>query len=268
MPTTIKSYVYTLATIHKMRGLEEKFSSNYMVKLAIRGAENLSIYKGSGSSRGRLAMSLPLLKILGNEIARSNWSKFNKQVFWSTCMVAFFGSCRLGELLSENENSFDPFTSLLWENITFRKGSLTIHIRSPKSRASQGEFIDLFESHIVNCCPVKSLSLLKSLLFRNYNAKLPVFMFDSGKLLTKQKFNSTIRGLLAARFGPKSNQISCHSFRQGIPSLLAKYPELVNDSHIMGWGRWCSDAYLSYTKLKIDQKKCIFSKILMLLNKS
>ena len=267
MPSTIKNYVNTLATLHKLRGFDEHFSSNYMLKFAIRGAENLSIYKDNKSRGGRLAMSLPLLKILGNEIARSNWSKINKQVLWSACTVAFFGSCRLGELLSENENSYDPFTTLLWGDVIFHQDSMVIHVKSPKSRVPQGEFIDLFRSHIENCCPFKSLSFLYSITSTSDQPTLPVFMFDSGKLLTKQKFNATIRGLLAAKFGKKSNLLSGHSFRQGIPSLLAKYPELVKDSHVMGWGRWCSDAYLSYTKLKTDQKRCIYEKIITLLNK-
>jgi hypothetical protein len=31
---------------------------------------------------------------------------------------------------------------------------------------------------------------------------------------------------------------------------------------VKGWGRWSSDAYQRYTRLKVDQKRSIFEKII------
>ena len=263
---TIKAYIFALATVHKLRNMKENFSCNYLVKLALKGVENLELYKDIKLAK-RSAMPLPLLKIIGSRIASSNWSKTNKQVFWAACTVAFFGSCRLGELLGEHEHIFDPYTTLLWQDLTIRSDSVTLHIKSPKSRSPSGEFIDLFLFSDSTCCPVKSISLLQSLCIGPRSIARPVFCFDSGKLLTKQNFNATLQQLLANDIGKSGYKISGHSFRQAIPTVLAKYPDLVKDNHIMGWGRWCSSAYLSYTKLQLCQKKCIFSKIAMLLNK-
>ncbi len=265
--STIKAYISALATVHKLRNMEENFSSNYLVKIALKGIENLELYKGVKKYK-RSAMSLPLLKIIGSRIASSNWTRKNKQVFWVACTVAFFGSCRLGELLGEHEHKFDPFLTLLWQDLCVRPDSVTIHIKSPKSRVPTGEFIDLFPFSDSTCCPVKSIQFLSSLNTKSNNGKNPVFMFDSGKLLTKQCFNTTIKQLLARDIGNNGFIITGHSFRQAIPTVLAKYPDLVKYNHIMGWGRWCSSAYLSYTKLQLCQKICTFSKIATELNKS
>ncbi len=211
-------------------------------------------------------MNLPLLKILGHEIAKSNWSKLNKQVFWSACTIAFFGSCRMGELLPLTETKIDPFVTLLWKDIKVKSDSCIIHLKSPKSRQPGGEFIDLFTFSDTSCCPVAAIKFLQSLISIQRNFDWPVFTFDSGIFLTKAKFNQTIKLLLANSFQHDSF-ISSHSFRQGIPSALAKFPDMVKDNHIMGWGRWCSDAYLSYTKLKSDQKNVFLTKSCMCLIK-
>ncbi len=78
--TTIKNYLISLATLHKLQHLPDNFSNSYVIKLAIRGAANLELYNGSNYSTRR-AVSLPLLKIIGSAIANTNWSVKNKQVF-------------------------------------------------------------------------------------------------------------------------------------------------------------------------------------------
>ena len=86
-------------------------------------------------------------------------------------------------------------------------------------------------------------------------------MLNNGCCLTLKNFNETIRNLLCFRLGDSCKNISGHSFRAGIPSALAKKPELASDTQIMGWGRWCSPAYQTYMRLKLDQKKTLFEKI-------
>jgi hypothetical protein len=68
----------------------------------LKGAENLSMYNDI-AGRSRLAMSLPLLKKLGHEIASSTWTTNSKLVAWTACCVTFFGSFRMGKLLASKE---------------------------------------------------------------------------------------------------------------------------------------------------------------------
>jgi hypothetical protein len=58
-----------------------------------------------------------------------------------------------------------------------------------------------------------------------------------------------------------------HSFRAGLPSAMANDPEAVKDFEICQWGRWSSESYLLYTRLKFKQKQALFRKITEVLNK-
>jgi hypothetical protein len=42
--STVKSYLSSLATIHRLRNVSDENFSNYIVKTIVRGAENLALY--------------------------------------------------------------------------------------------------------------------------------------------------------------------------------------------------------------------------------
>ena len=237
---------------------------NFVLKNILRGKENLEFYDEKVKET-RKVMTLPLLKILGNEIAKSDWESNSKQVVWSAFTLAFFGSFRMGELLSPQENSFSPKDTLLWKDVKFLSPShIIVHIKTPKSRLPDGEFVDIFEFGGHNVCPVKALARLRDSTLVAQDS--PVFQFSNGKFLTLGKVNSILPQLLAPHLGADSGHISGHSFRAAIPAILAKHPDVAGASDIMGWGRWKSEAYLSYMRLKLKQKQDAFSKIANLLN--
>ena len=78
--------------------------------------------------------------------------------------------------------------------------------------------------------------------------------------------NSILPQLLQGHLGAEASNISGYSFRAAVPAVLACHPDAASSSDIMWWGRWKSEAYQSYTRLKIDQKKGAFQKISNLLN--
>ena len=135
-----------------------------------------------------------------------------------------------------------------------------IHIRNPKSKKKEGEFVDLFIFSDSSVCLVKNLNALhKEKKFPD--DQKPVFLFAYGNLLTPAVLNNTNRSLLASHLGNESKSFSSHSLRAAIPSALAKKPGLQNNSDIKGWGRWDSDCYSRYTRLHLDRKRAIFAKI-------
>lgn len=262
---TVKSYVTSLAFIHRLNLLDDTNCNNFIAGLILKGAANMELYRIT-KSRKRNIMTLPLLKILGHKIAVSNWTINSKQLIWTISTVAFFGSFRIGELLTNNEKSFDPFTDLLWNDVEVKDNRLLIHIKAPKSKNKGGDYVDIFEFKNHKCCPVKAFQLWEK-TSKIKGKESPIFRFANGKLLTKAVFNATIRSLLRDEIGQYDGIISGHSFRAGIPSMLAKYPEIAKDTHILGWGRWSSDCYQSYTRLRLEQKMSIFRKITDILNK-
>ena len=261
---TVEQYIGSLVTIHKLRNIDSSTCTSFNVDRLLKGAKNREQYSDK-PKHTRKVMSLPLLKILGHEIALSEWEDDSKDVIWTAAVLAFFGSLRFGEMLGTGEWKYNPYETLLWSDVKIFENSALLHIKVTKNCSKEGEFVDIFPFPGHGCCPLAALVNLKKSREGGEWAQRPVFAFKSGKLLTQSTFNEVVRSLLRRRIGPTANQLACHSFRGGIPSALASFPEIANDNHVMGWGRWSSSAYLLYTRLKLNQKLKIYSKILSVL---
>ena len=66
-----------------------------------RGTENYKTSKAL-SKHTRKVLTLPLIKLLGHEIAKTNWSENSKRILWTCTCVSFSGSFRIGVLLASN----------------------------------------------------------------------------------------------------------------------------------------------------------------------
>jgi hypothetical protein len=262
---TVKAYISSLALFQKFRNMDSSNCYSFNTKMVLQGAKNLEFYKEIAKP-SRKAVTYPLLKVLCHQIASANWSKHNKQVFWTALTVAFFGSMRFGELLAPHQNQFNCKETLVWEDISFQNDSVIINIKVPKTRISKGEFVDLFEIPDQRFCPVRALRALKQ-MSKNSCDKIPVFMFDNGVFLTNEKLNTTLHSLLTPLIGEAAYQYSGHSFRAALPSALASCPDIAADSQIKQWGRWSSDCFKLYTRLKYKQKHYIFQKMLTALER-
>ncbi len=173
--------------------------------------------------------------------------------------MAFFGSFRLGEILCSRDDAYSA-ENLTWENVQFFNTHAVINIRFPKTlQGKKGDFVDIFP--FSGCCPLeglRSLAKTKPLFVAN---NLPVFTFDNGKHLTSDQFTNMVKALLKNHIGANANFITGHSFRAGIPAALSNMPNLATDDDIKRWGRWSSNSYLVYTRLKLNARQAIFAKI-------
>ena len=264
--STVQSYLGSLLQMHKLNDLSCDSFYDAVLKSMIRGAENLSFYKDMSKGTKKV-MTLPLLKILGHRISSSDWEDDTKQVFWTALVIAFFGSFRFGEILCRSESSHNKSEVLLWEDIIFRKDSVTIKIKIPKTRNLKGECVDLFEIDEVSYCPVRALVRLRKLKGQSICNKEPVFMFKTGIFLTSVSLNATLYELLNPVIGAvAAGQISGHSFRAALPSALARCPDLVAEEDIKLWGRWSSSSFKRYTRLTPNKRRKIFGQIVSSLN--
>ena len=160
-PNSIVAYVSHLKLIHKLRCLNHSSCECFLTKTLIRGAQNLMFYSQANYNVKKV-MTLPLLKLLGHEISKSNWSDLSKSVLWCAVTTAFFGSFRFGELLAKNESSFNPYETMLWSDIKFIDlTSVRIHNKIPKNRTAGGEYISLFLFPDHNCCPIQAIARLR-----------------------------------------------------------------------------------------------------------
>jgi hypothetical protein len=256
---TVNSYLSSLHFYHKLRKMDDSGFSSFIVKTMLKGAKNLEFYSDL-TKDSRRALTFPLLKILGHEIALKNWDEMKKQVIWTAMLTAFFGSFRLGEILSKYENSFNVNETLLWKDVVFSKGVVTITIKIPKTRKTSVEFIDLFSFPDTRYCPILALKKLKTMQ-STHTAEAPVFALTENTMLTPTAMTQTLRTLLEPHLGAEAALFSGHSFRAALPSALASCPEVSSDESIKSWGRWTSGSFRLYTRLKLNQRKHIFNKI-------
>jgi hypothetical protein len=56
-------------------------------------------------------------------------------------------------------------------------------------------------------------------------------------------------------------QISSHSFRNAIPTIISKHPDIFSDNHVQAWGRWKSNSFLDYQRAAKKQRKWMYHKI-------
>jgi hypothetical protein len=94
----------------------------------------------------------------------------------------------------------------------------------------------------------------------------PVFALSNGTLLTNKIVNEMLYKLLVPMIGESAALITGHSFRAALPSVMASCPDIATQDDIQKWGRWSSNSYLLYTRLKMRQKRLIFAKIVDALN--
>jgi hypothetical protein len=263
--SSVKTYLSSIVHVHRLHGYTKFEIKDQIVASILRGAEHVQMLEPVATGSRRRVMTIQLLRHLGHRLAVSGWSAHTRQVLWSVCTLAFFTSARMGELLAPGEHDFDPASTLTWSCIRFRPdNSFLIHVRLPKSAAKEGEFLDVFEFPQFGCCPVAALKRLMAT--SNRAPGQPVFAFESGKFLTVQGLNIILKQLLADVVDPSRDSISCHSFRAAIPSALTRHPALATSDDVKGWGRWSSEAYQRYTRLKTDQKRSIFNKIMAVLS--
>jgi len=263
-PATVEAYLSALSFVHKVNSMSENNCFNFVTKTMLTGAENMKFYSEI-SGQARKVMTLPVLKILGHQIAVSDWSEDSKQVFWCAALFAFFGSFRMGEILCQDSTKFHPDENLLWKDVKIKIDSVTVKVKIPKNRKPTGEYIDLFEYKDSGYCPISAIKKLEILKGRGKKDETPIFGFSSGILLTQSVFNSLLSSLLRPVLGEAADGFSGHSFRAAIPSALANCPHIANNEDIKSWGRWDSPSFKRYTRLSPKQKKGIFEKIVVAL---
>jgi hypothetical protein len=71
---TTRVYLSDLKLAHKLRNLQCPFENDVFIPLMLKGAKNLATYNEI-CKPAKFVMSFHLLKIIGHEIAKSNWVK-------------------------------------------------------------------------------------------------------------------------------------------------------------------------------------------------
>ena len=158
-------------------------------------------------------------------------SEYNKQVYWSLFLVAFFCA-----------TWFHSLYKYIIRVIT--NDYLVLFAQLPKvSEEECGHVIDIFRFKNRTYCPVENLMNLTKLNASrgSVDENIPIFRLDSCAFIDHKLVNNLLKTLLLPFFPQMSNCYKCHSFRAAVPAFMASHPELFSIDESMVAGRWQSD---------------------------
>jgi hypothetical protein len=81
------------------------------------------------SKSKRVAVTIPILKLIKKNLSKSNFDKVRKNLIWTTSTIAFTGGFRVHELLARERQSFDPLVTLMGRDIALHEKDKYPHIQ-------------------------------------------------------------------------------------------------------------------------------------------
>ena len=121
-----------------------------------------------------------------------------------------------------------------------------ITIKCPKEANGASVRVELFANG-TKSCPVNAYKKLLSLWGHRKHCEVPLMTREDKTLWTGKCLNKLLVPLTTGIKNPGGKRILSHSFRAGIPTLMARAG--YSDSEIQRQGRWRSSAFLVYCKL-------------------
>ena len=211
--TTALSYLSALRTLHTLNRYDDSAFDDGLVDVFKEGIVNDSLVVNS-TTISRYVVTWEVLQLLGHQLHHTmNFNKYDLQVIWLACLLGYFGSMRMGELLSYSVKKFDPIRGINWNKIKLIEGVLIIVARLPKSSEDKLGKVVNFLPYSTNksLCPVyNAIKLVK--MNPHAGKGDPVFRLSNGKLLTMQKMNQILKQCLKPILPDAT--YTCHSFRK------------------------------------------------------
>ena len=249
-PQTAKCYLSAVRNMQLSLGLPDPRdqSSLPILKRVLTGISRARLSRQS-TLRVRLPITVPILSHIHSSLMQS--SQPNRTLIWAIASAAFFGFFRLGELLVESPDSYNPATSLSWGDVAVDSQSSPsmIRIHLWRSKCDQlGKGVDVVVGRTdTPICPVSAI-----LAYIRHRQDIPgAFFVTAGQTpATKAWFVNQIREVLAS-VGILQDDYAGHSFRIGAATTAALAG--VEDSTIQALGRWQSSAFLQYIRMPREQ---------------
>lgn len=178
-------------------------------------------------------------------LAISYSPSYDSVMLWASMSLAFFGFLRLGELTCNSK--FSPETHLTADDVTFlpsweNPDHMSVCIKISKTDPfTSGQTILLGKTQ-QPVCPVQGMKTYIAIRKRTPG---PLFLYASGKPLTKNALTSETRQLLS-KSGFNLSQYTGQSFRIGVATTAASVG--LSPWLIKTLGRWQSDCYERYVR--------------------
>ena len=155
-----------------------------------------------------------------NDLLTNQPHSYANILIWAACCLAFFGFLRISKFTIPSNTSYDKEYHLSPTDISRDDRNnpqlLKVKIKQSKTDPFQ-RGVDIYLSVTgTTLCPIKAI--LPYLALRPIHHNGPLFIFEDGCSLTRQRFSSILDNLLS-RLGFDTTQYNTHSFRIGQPLL-------------------------------------------------
>ncbi len=240
-PGTVKSYLSALRYNQITLGLgDPQISEMPRLEYVVKGLRK----KGRGQSgRVRLPITPPILRRI-REVWERHPNRRNSAMLWAASSLCFFGFLRSGEAVVPSESEYDPHVHLNYGDAkvdnTAHPQFMLVRIKASKTDPYRKGVSIYLGTTGSDLCPVAAML---DYMVRRGPAPGPMFTFEDGRLLTRARLVSHLRGALkAAGYAPE--KYAGHSFRSGAATTASLCG--LQDSLIKTLGRWQSAAYTLY----------------------
>ena len=202
-----------------------------------------------GPTRTRLPITLPLLAQL-QEAWQASVSTKDTSMLWAAATMCFFGFLRVGEVVTPSDLEFNLDVHLSAADVSVDSHSSPLYVAvtikaSKTDPFRRGVTIYLGRTRGTICLVVATL---KYMVERDLS-KGPLFRFENGRVLTRERFVTAVREALTTK-GVDSSKYCGHSFHIGAAKTAVGLR--IQDSLVRTMGRWESSAYLLYIWMPRD----------------
>ena len=252
---TVDKYLSALRMIHLTQGYDIPCLRDPIVKLILAGKKNWDNVRETLQGKvKRDPVTFEMMKFFKKKLLTISWGIRKKILFHSVTTLAWNGSFRIHELLSNDSKTFDPTVTLLWKDVKVdtvqmdgrEVGVISIFLKSPKTdRIGAGQRVEVFETGNF-MCPYRAFKKYEASLKFKPEKNQPVFREENGECLSGRKLSKYLDEI-SKELSEKGIKVKNHSFRAGVPTMMATLG--YSDKDIMAAGRWQSNAFMAYAKL-------------------
>lgn len=243
--STLKSYIAGIKAWHMYHDHQYPYESDGAVKTLLKATRMIEA-KMNEVEKKRPPVLISDLVILLEVLPERGEEGL---AMLTVALVAFWGTARLGELLSENPRKILP----KWNDLEWAEDRSYVNIRLLEAKtASPGETqrINLRRQDSV-LDPVSILEEWFAFRARKPNEEIfTVWVNERKKRLGKQSTINCLRSVWNERRSKKKQMLHGHSFRIGGASL--RWNLGADREEVKKCGRWKSDAYSVYLRKFTD----------------
>lgn len=255
---TINGYLAGIRQLHIAKGLPDPNIRTDTVNLILKGIKNKDDKEKLKKKVIRRPITKNIMSTLKKRLRQWNTDYTDQRLLWAVSSNLFHGAFRIGELLGDKQNEFDPAFDLLTDDIHVTSKSVQFRLKMPKEdRKGRSTIVDVYATG-GPLCPVKAFNKWKA-MSNDWPAGQPAFRWRNGSALTQGQFRRILKERLEGHVENPSDIFCSHSFRIGAASMLGNLG--FDDEDIQAVGRWSSRAFEEYLLLPRTKRMAMAKKI-------